>query len=126
VIEITRRSKNGGPLTKQIKLTPDGSLISDGSACLMARGVAQRVKLDSLREVANLIQQLESNEAIALGALRTDPPDTVDVTTQKRLAKLNGSALPNLIARNSSRITYQAGRPALALIDFDTNACRQQ
>jgi hypothetical protein len=42
-------AKKGGPLTKQICLTEEGKLRSDGSACVMSRGVAQRA-LSTLRE----------------------------------------------------------------------------
>jgi hypothetical protein len=120
MIEITRLSKVGGPLTKRISLSAEGKLVSDGSACVMSRGHASRVHIDCLGQFADLIQQLGSSEAIALGALRADLPDHVDVTTQDRLAKLNGSTPPNLIARTGSHIAYEAGRPALALIDVDT------
>src|ERR1700733_7280422 len=115
MIEITRLSKVGGPLTKRISLNQEGKLISDGSACVMSRGRAQRVRLDCLGQFADLVQQLEPNEAIALGALRADLPDHVEVTTQDHLAKLNGSTPPGLIARNGGHIAYEAGHPALAL-----------
>ena len=38
MIEIIALAKEGGPLTKRISLTADGSLHSDGSGCVMARG----------------------------------------------------------------------------------------
>ncbi len=120
MIEITRLAKTGGPLTKRISLNAEGKLISDGSACVMSRGHAQRVHLDCLSQFADLVQELEPNEAIALGALRTDLPERVEVTTQDRLAKLNGTAPPGLIARTGAHIAYEAARPALALIDVDT------
>jgi hypothetical protein len=120
MIEITRLAKTGGPLTKRIFLNQDGKLVSDGSACVMSRGRAQRVHLNHLIQFAELMQELEPNEAIALGALRADLPEHVEVTTQDSLAKLNGSAPPDLIARNSTHIGYESGRPALALIDIDT------
>ena len=44
-IELTRLTKDGGPLTKQISLSPDGTLVKDGSACVMAHGTAERVRL---------------------------------------------------------------------------------
>jgi hypothetical protein len=120
VIEITRLAKTGGPLTKQISLKPDGTMLSDGSACIMSRGHAQRVRFNDLGGFADLIQSLEPHEAVALGASRSDLPEHVRVTTQDRLATLNGAVPPDLIARTSSHIRYEAGRPALALIDIDT------
>ena len=122
MIEVTRLSKIGGPLTKRISLTPDGTLLSDGSACVMSRGHARRERLDCLEAFAALIQGLAPHEAIALGSLRSDLPDQVDVTTQDRLAKLNGTAPPDLIARTSGHIAYEPGHSAFALIDIDTKA----
>jgi hypothetical protein len=121
LIEITRFAKVGGPLTKRISLSPDGTLKSDGSACLMSRGSAQRVRLvDPLHQGAALIQGLESHEAIALGRMRPDLPDQVRVVTKDRLAALNGTTPPDTIARIGVYISYAAGQPALALIDIDT------
>ena len=42
-IELTRLTKAGGPLTKQISLAADGTSIQDKSACVMVRGTAERV-----------------------------------------------------------------------------------
>ena len=119
MIEITRLAKAGGPLTKRISLGPDGRLISDGSACVMSRGTACRVVLDDLDQFAALIDSLGSHEAIALGSLRADLPDRVQLTTATGLASLNGQAAPDLIARTTQFIAYRAGQPALALLDFD-------
>ena len=44
-ITITLFAKSGGPLTKRISLNEDGSLVSDGSACVMAHGTARRVSI---------------------------------------------------------------------------------
>jgi Family of unknown function (DUF5906) len=120
VIEITRLTKIGGPLTKRISLSPDGTLVSDGSACLMARGNAQRVRLDNLSQFGELIWGMESNQAIALGRMRSDLPDQVRVITKDRLATLNGTTPPDTIARIGVYISYAGGQPALALIDIDT------
>ena len=75
MIEIITLAKEGGPLTKRISLAADGSLHSDGSGCVMARGSGRRVRLEGLSEFAECIVSLDSNEAIALGALRDDLPD---------------------------------------------------
>jgi hypothetical protein len=110
MIEITRLTKVGGPLTKRISLSPDGTLKSDGSACLMSRGDAQRVRLDDpLRQGAALIQSLKSHEAIALGRMRPDLPDQVRVVTKDRLAALNGRTPPDTIARIGVYISYAGG-----------------
>ena len=114
-VEITLFQKDNGPLTKRITLATDGSVKSDGSACLMARGVAQRRHIGNIGELATVIEGMRSNQAIALGALRADVPDEVNVVTKGRL---NGQA--RTIARTAADINYRKGVPALALIDFDT------
>ena len=66
-------------------------------------------------QLATTISQLDSTQAIALGALRADLPDEVKVVTKD---KLNGAA--GVIARTNDAIHYQTGRPAFVLLDFDT------
>ena len=120
MIEITGLSKSGGPLTKRIYLDKGREA---GLQRIRLRHVARRREatcFDSLSEFADLIHRLEPFEAIAVGQLRADLPDQVQVTTQDKLAKLNGAAAPDLIARNGNHISYTPGRPALALIDIDT------
>ena len=114
LFEITRLKKAGGPLTKRITLTPDGALVSDGSACVMPRGTAWRIACDTLEEFADGISGLGSDEAVALGTLREDLPGEVTITTK---AKLNGAA--SVIARTAGHIVYRPGQPALALLDLD-------
>jgi hypothetical protein len=91
-IEITGLAKEGGPLTKRITLTPDGSLHSDGSACVMTDGQARRVNFDNLEEFGNYIAGLERNEAIALGALKGEF-ERVDVVTKDHLERLRQGGL---------------------------------
>jgi hypothetical protein len=119
-VEITTLAKAGGPLTKRISLVEDGSLHSDGSACVMSRGSARRIRFDGLATLAEHIAALDSNEAIALGTLRPDLPDQVEIVTKDKLAKMNGAVQPGIIARTGGHITYAPGRLALALLDFDT------
>jgi hypothetical protein len=122
MIEITGLTSSSGPLTKRISLSPEGKLISDGSACVMSRGHAQRVRLGGVAEFSKLIGGLRSDQAIALGSLRPDLPDTVEITTARRLAELNGSAAPGTISRTSGHIGYRPQAPSLVLLDFDTKA----
>ena len=100
-VELTKLTKVGGPLTKRISLAPDGTLKKDGSACVMARGTAERVQIAGVDALGALIEGLQASQAIALGALRAGLPDKVEVTTEKKL--INASP-----GRTSS--------PALALI----------
>jgi hypothetical protein len=113
-IELTVFSKTGGPLTKRIGLAPDGTVVSDGSACLMAQGHACRVGIANMAEFGILIEMLKPYQAIALGQLRPDLPDQVEVTTK---AKLNGG--PGIIARTGQDIVFHPAEHALVLFDHD-------
>jgi hypothetical protein len=119
-IEITVFTKMGGPLTKRISLGSDGKMISDGSACVMSHGRAERARISNLTMLANVISGLRSDQAITLGALHADLPDTVQVATKAHLEKMNGTAAPDVIARTGARIIYLPDQLALALIDIDT------
>jgi hypothetical protein len=81
--EITGFRKSGGPLTKRISLDDAGKPVSDGSACLMRHGAARWIRLGGVDELADLIGGLEPREALALGTLRPDLPDLVEVTTKE-------------------------------------------
>ncbi|MGY4420785.1 hypothetical protein ACVWY2_003234 [Bradyrhizobium sp. JR6.1] len=115
-VEITVFTKSDGPLTKQISLLADGSVKSDGSTCVMSDGVAQRAQIANVEQLAALIKRLASSQAIALGALRTGLPERVQVVTK---AKLKGTE-QDVIARTGDSIIYRNGRPAFALLDYDT------
>src|SRR6516162_8519512 len=115
-IELTRLTKHGGPLTKKISLSPDGTLVKDGSACVMAHGTAERVRVAGVDALAALIEELTPSQALALGALRPDLPDKVEITTKKKL--LNGVPRPDVIARTGANIVYHG--PAFALLDYDS------
>src|SRR5262245_17351505 len=113
-LEFTIFTKANGPLTKRLCLTADGSVKSDGSACVMSHGTAQRFRVADVDELATVIENIRPDQAIALGALRSGLPDQVHVVTKQ---KLNGQ--PNVIARTSADIVFHKEKPALALIDFD-------
>jgi hypothetical protein len=116
MMEITRFTKAGGPLTKRISLTDDGLLKSDGSACVMSRGVAERIEINNIAQFGELIGDLAPDQAIALGTLRPGLPDKVTIATAKAI---NGHTRPDTIARTAANIVYRQ-QPGLALIDFDT------
>jgi len=117
--EITFFGKADGPLTKRISLAADGSVKSDGSACVMSNGEARRVPIAGVEQLAALIGGLEPNQAIALGALRAGLLDKVRVTTKARLDGVNG-APNNIIARTADAIIYRKEQPAFMLLDHDT------
>ena len=119
-IEITILTKAGGPLTKHISLTADGSIKRDGGACVMARGVASRLAIASAADLAEVIDGLTTNQALALGALRAGLPDEVKVVTK---AKLNG-ARPDVIARSSIDIVYRKEHRRSRCSISTAKACR--
>jgi hypothetical protein len=114
--EVVRFTKADGALTKRISLNSDGSTKSDGSGCRMARGNAVRVPITGVAELATLISELRSDQATALGALRSDLPAEVGIVTKR---KLHGQP-PGVIARTADSIQYRAGKPGFALFDFDS------
>ena len=116
-IVLTRLTKDSGPLTKQISLAADGTLIKDNSACVMSRGTAERVRVAG---VAGLGALIEDADAVAGARARQACAPICRtrsaITTKKMLA--NGTPRPDLIARTDANIVYHG--PAFALIDFDT------
>ena len=121
-VEITVFTKSGGPLTKRILLLADGSVKSDGSACVMSQGVAERAQIVNVEQLATLIKQLAPNQAIALGALRTGLPERVQVVTK---ARLKGTQ-QDVIARTGDGIIYRKGQPTFALLDYDTKGMPEE
>ena len=115
VIEITVFRSANGPLTKRISIA-GGKIKSDGSACRMVAGTARRVPLDSPASLAKLLENMPSKEAIALGRLRPDLADKVQVVLKK---DLNGSTSRNVIARTADYLSYAPGEPAYMLLDHD-------
>ena len=115
--ELTLLTKTGGPLTKRISLREDGSVKSDGSACVMAHGLARRIQIANANGLAALIGGLSSNQALALGRLRDDLPEDVKIVTRDRV--INGVAQPGSVARTGNNILYREGHTAWALLDYD-------
>jgi hypothetical protein len=117
VAQITLITKRDMPalMSKRISLDGDGKLKSDGSECLMTTGTAARAFAGSASALACLVADCHSNQAIALGALKADLPESVTVTIPNRLDKH-----PGAITRSRNWIDYRPGVPAWCLIDFDT------
>src|SRR6516162_11077608 len=84
----------------------------------MEHGTAERVSVADVDALGALIEGLEPSQAIALGTLRPDLPDRVEITTKRKL--INGVARPDLIARTGDNIIYHGGQPAFALLDYDS------
>lgn len=117
--QITLITKCDRPalMSKRISLDVNGKLRSDGSECRMMTGTAARAFTGTASALAQLIVSCGSNQAIALGRLRPDLPDSVDVTIPRRLDQH-----PGAITRSRAYIDYQHGTPAWCLIDFDSKA----
>ena len=77
--EVTLLTKAGGPLTKRISLDATGRVVSDGSACVMAEGRAERLRLAGPAALAAVLGAMAPDQAFALGRLRADLPDEVPV-----------------------------------------------
>jgi hypothetical protein len=114
--EIISLTKSGGPLTKKIRLE-NGVLRSDGSACVMTRGVACRAPITGVGQLGALIGSLRSDQAIALGSLRPGLPRKVEVVTKRAI---NGAARPDIISRSADNIIFKPAQYGFALVDFDT------
>jgi hypothetical protein len=113
MIEITGFTNTTGPLTKRIWLEGD-TVKSDGSACIMTHGQAQRVPVAEVDALARVIEHVRPDQALALGALRHDLPDRVEIVTKKQVT---GNC--RAIARTAANILYRPGEPAWVLIDYD-------
>ena len=61
VVELTGFTKANGRLTKRISLAADGTVKSDGSACIMAQGTAQRVHINDVADLATVIENIHRN-----------------------------------------------------------------
>src|SRR5262245_41013714 len=112
-IELTVFTKTSGILSKRISLDENGKVNSDGSACGMGSGRAQRVRLSGLDDLAALIEKLKSIQALALGPMPANVGDEVAIATKSELTA-------NTIARTTENFKYIPGRAAFVLIDHDT------
>jgi hypothetical protein len=103
------------PLTKHISLDADGFLISDSSCCKISHGTAARFEFSDIEQLGETIDRFGSHQAIALGRLRPDLCNQVEITTKR---KLNGSST-RIIARTKEFLIYRPDETTLALIDYD-------
>jgi hypothetical protein len=117
VPQITLITKRGAPalMSKSISLDEAGKLHSDASECRMVYGTATRAFAATASALVLIIASCGSDQAIALGRLKDELPDQVEVTVPSRL-----DGHPGAITRSRKFIDYRPGSPAWALIDFDT------
>jgi hypothetical protein len=91
-VEIVFITKIGGALTKRIQLDENGCLKSDGTECVMSRGIAQRAPIAGVERLAHLIQSLGSDQAITLGTLRAGLPHEVTIATRRVSTRITTGA----------------------------------
>jgi hypothetical protein len=58
-VELTRITKDAGPVTKRIHLMPDGSIGNDSSRCAIGKGTMDRLYLPDWRAFAKLIEETQ-------------------------------------------------------------------
>ncbi|MEH2563503.1 hypothetical protein [Bradyrhizobium sp. AZCC 2289] len=117
VPQVTLITKRDAPalMSKRISLDEQKKLQSDASGCRMVQGTASRASAATAADLARIIASCGSDQAIALGALKNELPDRVEVTVPSMLDRH-----PGAITRSRSFIDYPSGSPAWALIDYDT------
>jgi hypothetical protein len=115
--EITLIKKSGANaiMSKRIFLDNEGKVCPDGTQCRMAQGTATRAVAKTAADLAEHISGCGADQAIALGKLRADLPNSVNITTR---AMLKDS--PGAISRSRDFIDYPSEGHAWALIDCDT------
>ncbi|MEH2480643.1 hypothetical protein V1282_004000 [Nitrobacteraceae bacterium AZCC 2146] len=123
VPQITLITKRGTPalMSKSISLDEAGKLHSDASECRMVYGTATRAFAATASALVLIIASCGSDQAIALGRLKDELPDRVEVTVPSRL-----DGHPGAITRSRKFIDYRPGSPAWALIDFDTKGMPEE
>jgi hypothetical protein len=113
--ELTLFTNARGALTKQFTLDADGKLVKTEGGQMVA-GTAMRIAIDGVRALAELLGTVSSDQALALGSIRSGLPAQVTVTTKKALG---GGAIPNTISRSREYLTFGQGRRGFCLVDFD-------
>lgn len=111
-------TKDGGPLTKHIKVE-DGQLVKDASQCRMSSGTVETVDFDSMASLAALLTRLNTNQAIALS---TTSYRDVSSNGPKRVVRHSSlPSNPTAISRTKDYLKFQDGQPALMLLDRDSS-----
>ena len=90
-----------------------GMPVSDGSACSMARGVAESVAAPDAGVLAGIINTLDCNQALTLGTMKVGVGVQRPVVTQAMLNKLPEAQRKITIARTRENIPYQCGKAGL-------------
>lgn len=94
-------------LTKVIGLAPDGSLTKHAAACI-AEGTARRANVESLRELAAVLDGLQPNQAVGWG---TFDDETVQVVPER-------DETPGTTPRTRDNMSFRPG-PGIMMLDHD-------
>ena len=126
-IEITKFVKTDG--TKSAVLTKiayvdkaSGEIRIDGSHCRMSYGRAHRLPAPSVQALAEAINSLESNEAIAIGTLKEGVADGARVVIKRDLPKTETA---DRIARTKDFVVFPQYGAGYMLFDVDTKGTPQ-
>ena len=121
-IKITVFKKHDGILSKTIRAGEDGSPASDGSACRMSSGTAMRVTLSGADALADLVNNMAPNEALAHWPSRACCRRIGACHHVRRLK----TAFKGTIARSRDFIEFKPGAPAFMLLISTSRACRRK
>lgn len=108
-IRLTILRNLNGEMTKRLSLSADG-VVKKSPACALYDGEAERVAIDCLQDLAQLIARLNPNEALCYGVT---PRERVRVVTQDALPRF-----PDAIARDREHFAFPSG-PGLLMLDYD-------
>lgn len=114
MIAALTRLAGDSPLSKTIHLNADGTLSNDSSNLALYHGRATRLPVTSMAAFAAVLDSTPTHGAFALGTLRVDLPDEVEIATEATLTKC-----PRAIVRNLENFLYQPGQAGFVLLDFD-------
>ena len=126
-IELTKFVKTDGTrsavLTKIAYVdTTTGQIKIDGSDCRMTYGRAHRLLVPSVQALAEAINSLQSNEAIAIGALKEGVADGARVVIKCKLPKPEQA---DIIARTKDFVIFPSYSAGYMLFDVDTKGMPQ-
>lgn len=101
-------------LSKSFQMDADGNLLKSGGGC-MTEGIAEKIRLKSAGELASLLTNLKTDQALAYGVT---PYDTAAILTAEELKKHKQNGGQPTISRTREYFTYPEG-PAILMGDYD-------
>ena len=107
--QLTLLSNRQGLMTKRLALAADRSLTKT-AACALFDGEAQRLEIDTLSELADVIVDLKPNQALCYGIT---PQEKATLVTQEKLP-----TSPGAVARDREHFAFPGG-PGVLMLDYD-------